>query len=304
MKEILQSIYDLKTEYRKQQILFFGKLYKRYDKIMDIKYSNLLQSLEKEMKFLLASCVIFKTGRIGIKAEQRYSSGSITEVYIEQKPIIHYSHSGSDDVEFFSENKSLSNHDDLMKQDGNNKTSKKFVYLSELRNFPKVIDQVRLDIFFKYLREIMIFKDKIFEVYEDSHRYTSYNNTKFKNDDPDLGKSLFKLDDLVLSVKDKSFELVCLTGKHKNEAKDETLINNSLDFHSHEYDRGNSKLPAFNENYHMIVEYMIRNYDGLVEQLDKVESKKLQLINQTEAFLDGIRKYTIPFKVMRKLKSL
>lgn len=301
MKEILQSVYDLKTEYRKQQILFFGKLYKRYDKIMNQKYSLLLDSLEKEMKFLLASCVIFKTGRVAITAEERWGN-SKTQVFIEQRPMIHYMYSGNDDIEFFHNGRSLSANDDLMKKDDGK--SKKHVYLSELRNFPKVIDQVRLDIFFKYLREIMIFKDKIYDAYTDNHRYTGYNDTKLNDNDPCLDKCLFKIDDLAISIKDKSFELMCLTGTNKNNVKDEIMIDNCLDFSSYGYRDGEKKTPSFNNEYQKLVDHMIRNHSVLIERLDKVEANKLNLINSTEAFLDGIRKYTIPFKVIRKLKGI
>lgn len=295
MKEILQNVYSSKEIYRKNQLEFFDKFIKRYNRIMNVTYESMIDQLEIEMKYLLASAVRFKSARIEIYAESRYG-GEDSVAYVEQFPRIHYKYSGDDDVKFFGKSQHLSKNDNLMVPVQGN-SSKELLRLSQLRKISdKQIDQVRLDIFFKYLREIMIFKNSIYLSFRQG---SYYGSQKFEDMEKNLGMDCFFINDFFVSVENKGLNLAMLNSTGLCDFKDIDCI---LDFAGGSYNSRQHK-PDYSQSLQELLERFINNYDDIIAILDSIENKKRQLLLSTEAFLDGIRQYTIPFKVMKKLKE-
>jgi hypothetical protein len=295
MKEILQEVYDLKGKYRECQLEFYKIFNQRYKTLLNKQYTSMIKNLEREMKYLLASSVIYKTGRVEINASPRYSySNSRKEpVFIEQRPLVHYKHSSNDDINFFDEENDINKNDDLTRKESSSKKHTPYVYLSELRNFPKAIDQVKLDIFFKYLREIMIFKKTIWPCFDQEYRYHRNNNLEaYKKDESNT-----QVGSIFIDINDKSFHLA----KISEGSLDENIEAGELmNFRGDANDR---KDPEYSNHYQRMVGLMIEHYDPLIATLDKIEANKKKLRQTTDTFLAGIQQYTIPFKVAQKLKD-
>lgn len=295
MKEILQEVYDLKGKYRECQLEFYKIFNQRYKTLLNKQYTSMIGNLDHEMKYLLASSVIYKTGRVAINASPRYSYSNSKKdpVFIEQSPLVHYKHSGNDDISFFDDNNDINKNDDLIRKEFSSKKYTPYVYLSELRNFPKAIDQVKLDIFFKYLREIMIFKKTIWPCFDQEHRYDHDNNLEsYKKNESNT-----QVDNIFININDQSFNLVKIKGSilDKN-IKAEKL----MDFRSNENDR---KAPDYSDHLQTMVGLIIEHYNPLIAMLDKLEANKKKLQHTTDVFLAGIQQYTTPFKVVQKLKD-
>jgi hypothetical protein len=295
MKEILQEVYELKGKYRECQLEFYKIFNQRYKTLLNKQFTVMIRDLEHEMKYLLASSVIYKTGRVEINASPRYSySNSRKEpVFIEQRPLVHYKHSSNDDINFFDYENDVNKNDDLTRKESSAKKHTPYVYLSELRNFPKAIDQVKLDIFFKYLREIMIFKKTVWPCFDQEYRYSRNNNI----DSYKANESNTKVGNIFIDINDQSFNLAKIKERNLDESiKAEEL----MDFRSDENDR---KAPDYSNHLQAMVGLMIEHYDPLIAMLDKLEANKKKLQHTTDIFLAGIQQYTTPFKVAQKLKE-
>jgi hypothetical protein len=296
MKEILQTVFTSKETYRSNQLKFFKELDRRYKNVMHLKFTNLIERLEEEMKYLLASTVKFKTGKVEITSIQRYNSDT-SKVYVQQVPAIHYKYSSGDEIKFFTEDSGLSDKDDLIR-DIKDKKQTIMLGLSELRNFSSTIDQVRLDVFFKYLRELMVVKNRIYSKFKEPQAY-GYGYEHFKDG---VGTSSFILDGLFMSIDDERFDFSLVKRNDSKITLDEnTNVNDCLDFAIRGYSRTNG--PQYEKNLQIILGLMIKNYDKIIKILDDVESEKIKLLSITDTFIAGIKQYTIPFKVMKKLKN-
>lgn len=295
MKEILQEVYELKGKYRECQLEFYKIFNQRYKTLLTKQFTVMVRDLEHEMKYLLASAVIYKTGRIEINAKPRYSYSNVKKepVFIEQKPLIHYKHSSNDDIELFDNENDIDKNDDLTRKERNAKKHTPYVYLSELRKFPKAIDQVRLDIFFKYLREIMIFKKTVWPCFNQDYRY-GRNNTvgSYK-----ANESNTKVGNIFIDINDQSFNLARIKGPSLDES---IMAEELMDFSSEENAR---RFPDYSNHLQTMVGLMIEHYDPLITILDQIEAKKKKLQYTTGVFLAGIQQYTTPFKVAQKLKE-
>ena len=294
MEKILRDTFRAKKDFREGQLLFYKKFNKNYPTILKINHTDMIRSLEKELKYLLSTCVIFKTGRISIKADWDYKNGK-EEAFITQRPKIHYRNSSNDDINFLERDYKLSINCDLLD------THKTKLFLSELKNFPRQIDSNQLDIFFKFLKEIMVFKDRIYEAFDQTYHSTSSNVKTLK-------KGCFTNKYVFVKINNAGFELAKYDGERSGSITYQNTVSNRelLDYTSENYYNGEANAkdyPEFSDTLQSNLALLIHHCKFVFDTLDKVEANKSKLNYVTKTFVSGMEKYTIPFKVMKKLKS-
>ena len=291
MKDILQKVYDAKEVYRKNQVDFYSKFRNRYDFVMRYDIQSMINTLEEELKYLLASCVIYKTGRISIKS-CRWSNPC--DAFIEQRPVVHYYHSSDDDIKFVTEDTYVNKNGDLMST--NEDGRRMLLQLSTLKKFPKQIDQVRFDVFMKYLREVLAYKNR-FLFYVDR----TGSGIDLKDDAKLIGnKSIqFANDSMIFSLESKRFHFYSRKSSHSNSYNSENNIMNFLNYFDYDDDKNDNG--SYSRRNQFFLKNLLENYDEFISKMDLAEANKKQVVQTCEAFIDGMKKFTIPFKVLKKL---
>ena len=305
MNKVLKNLYQDKSNYRRHQLAFYAWTKKVYPTLIDFNITEKIAELETELKYLLASAVKFKTGKIGIangkETSPWHSDIGYTKVYIEQKPMIRSFHGSSDDVTFLEECTFLDKNDDLLeKEDEKSSNTKLIAALSELRNEKKKIDQIRLDIFFKYLREIMAYKKKllVYNSYGNRYSHLVYSFDKNNKSDEKLDKnqdvfSLTASGNLLFVFQPKSFTI----SRRSNSRIDSYLCTTSLsDILNYSNDEN-----LFDKDLHKLLKVFKDNFNEAKAVLDSAEIEKKKCANVIESFLNSMRQYTTSFKVIKKL---
>jgi len=294
MKEILQNVYSAKEVYRKNQIAFYNTFRSRHPNIMDIEMRNVVNDLESELKYLLATCVIYRTGRIKVTS---CGWSNTEDAFIEQKPYIHFYHSSNDDIKFIVESHSIDSNGDLRIKRSKDESDKPtlLLELSALKKVPKQIDQVRFDIFMKYLREVMAYKDRLLFYDNRCGSYFDLNQEK-----PLVGSKLlpFANESMLVYLKSRKFSILKRKSTKSSSYQDNTEIMELLDYCGSE-SHGNTG--PYTRRLQSLLGDVIENYDDFIDKIHKAEIEKRKSIEVCNVFINGMKQYTIPFKVLRKL---
>lgn len=296
LKERLKNLNLKKSGLGKAQILFLSDLIKLYPSLFKVNLYRLWKTCGDELDFLLSSCLRIKSARIKLQ----YEGGYKKMVNLSSTPGLKETRSSWKDVKFqeivsISEDKIC---DFGKSRDSYRSDSKKKVHLSVLVNHPDILED-RLEKFWEFLQKFI-----------DLRKYSGFESNgsilkPLKNGFPFLTLSVT---DVMISIaknedeeKSDSFSLLSLP-KFKNEFMEKLRYesDNSYEYEENTFQDDDNEFETTGSS---LIKLIIEKFDLFIKTLAILEKKKEKLAVKTEVFLEEIKAYNRPLKVLKKLQT-
>ena len=313
----LKDIRNTKQNYFILQRNFFGQLSKTYPYLMNHNMALIANRLEYELHNMLCCSLKYKSIKIGIPAADVYNGSQRSKIVVQRGCLGMYYHGSSrdhSDIHYLKKRYYINGKDDIwsryVRENSNGlkvKEDHAMVGLSALKKEVKNIIPEKLDFYFKALREVMAYKNKLLEYVNDNDR-NYYRH--------------FNIDALHFNIKEKSFNVALINNSddddensnydyaHTNEDTvgicDRFYYNSEHDnvLHLLDYNRNNSHSfeRCFDKDVHDRLKYFIDNYRDICSRLDEEEARKKKVVKTCYSFIKLLQIHTTPFKVLNKLK--
>lgn len=293
----LKEVRKTKQDYFVLQHRFYAELSKKFPHLMNSDMAKVANELEKELHILLCTALRYKSIKIPLTAVQQYYSSDTTSSYVNiqrSEPGFYYPQSqrGRSDIDYMDLKQYIVDNDDMYKmQDEDDEDETKdylYVALSELRNQGKRIIPEKLDIYFKFLREIMVYRPK----------FLCYTSAGY-----DINvKRRFNIKGLSFNLQPKSMEIVI----NKSEQIRQSNYSNHSNFKYekeendilHVLDYSESHHTDFNVDVHKRLKLFINHYKEIYAKFELEEVIKRKAYKTCLEFLKQIKAQTLPFKIL------
>lgn len=298
----LKDIRIVKQNYFVLQHRFYAELSKRFPHIMNSDMSKVINKLENELHILLCASLRYKSIAIPLSASDKYGSRMITVKVQRSVPGFYYPQSqrGETDIYYMNLAQYITDKNNMNIIKNENEDGDKdhlLVALSELKKIGKRVISKKLDIYFKFLREIMAYRSK-FLCYT-GHGY-QHNITR-----------TFSVKQLAFNIQCKSLEIVIFSGDKKNEvihfkSNDYSPYHNNFSYEEYDddilrmldYSGEYNKAKCFDKEVHDRLKFFINNYKEIYAKLEFEETIKCKAYKNCLNFLKQIETHTLPFKVL------
>lgn len=303
--EKLKEVRIVKQNYFVLQHRFYGELSKKFPYIMKHDIAKLANKLESELHTLLCASLKYKSVKIRLTAISRWENSVKTYVNVQRtEPGFYYPQSqrGHSDAYYMDLNQFITDKDDMYERgisEGRNDSKKDhlFIALSELKKAGHQIIPEKLDVYFKFLREIMAYRPKFL-------CYTEGINKECNV------RRIFTVKGLKFDLQSKSMDITFKKLRHEESNGQYRYGNsrghfryeqNSHDIlHMLDYSELNSS-NDFDKNIHDRLKIFINNYKEIRTKFEYEEKKKEKVYKICLDFLKQIRVHTLPFKVLNEI---
>lgn len=307
-KKLNQTL-KIKDEYLETQNSFYEELKERYPYIMDVNMADIANRLESELHLLLCCSLKYKSVKIQLQADSRYSNSSQTTVVNVQRgePGFYYPQSqrGQSDVYYLDYDNYIVDNGDMWHESTEYphngavvREEKEYVLLSELKKDKSRIHEDKLDAYFKILREVMAYKSKIL----------AYLRTGQNSSDESGKCHVWKTKDLSFRITERSVDIRLLQtirdqayygSSHAGSYKFMRSKNDMLSLLDYSYNEGSK----FDMSVHTKLKCFIDSYPEITIMLEKEEARKKKVVETCKLFLKEIETFTTPFKVLNALTT-
>lgn len=296
----LKEVRKTKQDYFVLQHRFYAELSKKFPHLMNSDMAKVANELEKELHILLCTALRYKSIKIQLTAVQRFYSSNVNTSYVNiqrSEPGFYYPQSqrGRSDIDYMNLKQYIVDNDDMYKMrdkdDEDDKNEPKdylFLALSELKTQGKRIIPEKLDIYFKFLREIMIYRPK----------FLCYTSAGYDTD----VKRMFNIKGLSFNLQPKSME-VAINGSERDRQS------RYSDHSAFEYEKEESDIlhmldyneihgTSFDADVHKRLKLFINYYKEIYAKFELEEVIKRKAYKTCSEFLKQIKAYTLPFKIL------
>ena len=328
----LKEVRSTKQAYFILQRNLYQELSKRYPYIMGRNMGKLANRLEFELHNMLACSLKFKSIQIKLlscryihKGNGGFDAKNPDMVCVQRgDPGFYFSYSarGSSDIDYLNNRYYIDKNDDMctkftdVDEDTNGKKTvtevdEIKVKLSELKALGPRMIPVKLDAYFKILREVMAYKKYIMT-------YLDTRTTEIKSRE-------FSCGELDFCINEKSLDVIRKADRRSND-KDKADEDGSDDcyrddnnpdgisfcnrflynashsdmYHLLDYSRHQSKSldRSFDAGVHERLKLFIDNYKEIASHLKEEEIRKKKVVQTCDRFIQLLRIHTTPFKVL------
>jgi hypothetical protein len=311
--KIIKDIYSNQELLDKNQKEFWKEVFNQYPTIFKVDLKEETKKLISELETLLSMSVKYKTGRIEVPAMIDSYYREIKQVFIlDREPGLREFNSRYADFCFFQRNNWVEN-DNIYarvhkKQKGNQFTSDEeetilkcelsfLRSLNEQNSKHATIDGTKLEIFFKFLREVDAFKKKIYSWCNlDLSKQNSYSPGTTKN------KDVIKVGDFKIIIDSKGLTLSLENKLNYNEEEFWRIVDYKGNYsYSHSFTK--DKFEEINLEFHYRLKSLMDSWPEFKTMLDKLEEEKLAFVKTIRKFVADMEAYTVPYKVLNKLRN-
>ena len=246
----------------------------------------------------------YKSIQISLKANQRIygnTNPKITTVKIQRNEkgfYYSYSSRGTSNIHYMNLNHYLDKNDNLFTKDEYKDDHGKdsFYLLVQLKDLLKPENSKRIflekvDIYFKFLREIMAYRPKFLCYLREISR-NEITLREFK-----VNKLFFIANALSLDINLRTTQRNSYNEQH--DFKYEKTSNDLI----HMLDYSNNRSRKYDEEMQEQLILFINNYQAISKKLDEEEALKKKTCDTCKSFLQQMKVHTLPFKVLNELKK-